>query len=259
MKKEINIMITLDNMKLISINSLYKAGLIKNGYKTTPYIYKTGEAKKFEAIVHEQLRAVDWTDHIEWITKTKQFNITNQYILKSGIGRRDVSNFTKLSDDTIVKFIKNELKISKFDDRLFVEEHLFKSIIPGGNKEYLCVSLKPSDFNVRFDYIEKPEKIYLHSPYPKGLKTAWSKEKIYDVEPKDYNTDLWLISDPELSPILTSKIIQSLYAHREKGYCIVGVKNDLEKEVFEPIVEGHGNLIVTEQENLLEVIKKLRE
>lgn len=256
MKEEINIMITLEGIKLISVNALYKAGMIKRGGKYTPYIYKCSEAKKFEALVHDQLRAIDWNPHIDWITKTKQFCITNQYILKSGIKSRDVSNFTKLSDDVITRFIKSELGISNFDDAKFVEEHLYKSIIPGGNKEYLCVSLHPSNFDVIFNHIEIPEKILLHSPdYPKGMKTSWSKEKIYlDPTKKGYNTDLFLIQDP-LTPMQSSEIIQSLIKHQDSGYCIV-VGDPQYKEVFKPFMEGYSNLVYTD--DLIPTVKKLR-
>lgn len=251
-------MITLEGIKLISVNALYKAGMIKKGGKYTPYIYKCSEAKKFEALVHDQLRAVDWTPHLDWLRNTKQFCITNQYILKSGIKSRDLSNFTKLSDDVIVKFIKNEIGVSNFDDAKFVEEHLWKSILPGSDKEFLCVSLKPSNFDVRFDHIEVPEKILLHLPdYPKGLKTSWSKEKIYlDPNKKGYNTDLWIIQDP-LTPMQSSVVIKSLVEHQGSGYCIV-VTDPKNEQVFKPFIEGHSNLVLTTMDDLLPTIKKLR-
>lgn len=260
MKEELNIKITLEGVKLISVNALYKAGMVRKGGKNVPYIYKCSEAKKFESLVHDQLRSIDWSSHIDWLTKTKQFCITNQYILKSGIKSRDVSNFTKLSDDVVVKFIKNELGVSSFDDSKFVEEFLFKSILPGGNKEYLCISLKPSTFDTRFDHVEVPEKIFLRAPdYPKGMKTTWSKEKIYlDPDKKGYNTDLFLVQDP-LTPIQSSEIIQSLVKHQEQGFCIVVMSDPgTQEQVFRPFCSG-GRCILTTMDELIPSIKKLRD
>ena len=259
MKKELNIKITLEGIKLISVNALYKAGMVKKGGKNVPYIYKCAEAKRFEALVHDQLRVLDWTPHLDWLKETKLFSVTNQYILKTGIKTRDVSNFTKLSDDVIVKFIKNELGVTNYDDSKYCEEHLYKSILPGSNKEYLCISIKPSEFDVRFDHIEVPEKILLHaSDYPKGMKTSWSKEKIYlDPTKKGYNTDLFLIQDP-LTPMQSSEIIQSLIKHQEQGFCIVVMSNpEQQEQVFKPFCTGGRGILIT-QDKLISTIQKLR-
>ena len=258
MKKEINITITLEGIKLISVNALYKAGMVRRGGKNVPYIYKCAEAKKFESLVHEQLRALDWTPHLEWLRETKQFSITNQYILKSGIKSRDVSNFTKLSDDVIVSFIKNELGVSNYDDAKYCEEHLFKSILPGSNKEYLCVSIKPSNFDTRFDHIEVPEKILLRAPdYPKGLKTLWSSYKIYlDPTKKGYNSELHVVNDP-LTPMQCSEIIQSLVKYQDHGFCIVILDRPEQEQIFKPFCSG-GHGVLTTKDELIRTLSDLR-
>ena len=51
MEKEIKIFITLDSMKIQSINSMYKAGLISRNGKKVPYIYKSAESKKVSDIM----------------------------------------------------------------------------------------------------------------------------------------------------------------------------------------------------------------
>ena len=53
-KKEINIILSLKN-KLISVNDLYKAGILPRGGKQVPYIYKNPRAKTLEADAIAQL------------------------------------------------------------------------------------------------------------------------------------------------------------------------------------------------------------
>jgi hypothetical protein len=45
MKKEINLIITLEKLKLISVNALYNAGLMYKAGRPVPYIYKSADAK----------------------------------------------------------------------------------------------------------------------------------------------------------------------------------------------------------------------
>lgn len=156
---EVKIFITLDKLKIQSINSMYKAGLIYRGGKQVPYIYKSAESKKVADIMLESLRAINWTEHLGWLSKTLQFTVTQNYIFKSGISRRDTGNCEKLISDVLVRFIRDELGIAEFDDSKFTDLHLYKSIIPGGEHEYICISIKPSMFNTRFDLVPKPQNI----------------------------------------------------------------------------------------------------
>ena len=130
MEKEIKIFITLDSMKIQSINSMYKAGIIARGGKKVPYIYKSAESKKVADIMTEALRGIDWTPHLNWLKETSQFTVTQNYVFKAGISRRDTGNCEKLISDVLVRFIHNELGISGFDDSKFTDLHLYKSIIP---------------------------------------------------------------------------------------------------------------------------------
>lgn len=212
MKKEIQILITLEKgLKLVSVNSLYMAGLLYKAGKPVPYIYKASQAKRFEAIVDDQLRAVDFSEHMDWLRETKQFTMTQQYILKSGVSRRDCGNFEKLSTDVITRFFKNELGLVDFDDSMFSDLHLYKSVIPGGDNEYLLIKISPSGFNMRFDLTPKPEYIWIFGrsldqitaflpPLPKRLlkkeKYLYPAEydkadtKVYILRPTDYNATL---------------------------------------------------------------------
>lgn len=157
--KEVKVFITLEKLKIQSINSMYKAGMIYRNGKQVPYIYKSAESKRVADIMTDALRAIDWTEHLGWLNETPQFTVTQNYVFKTGISRRDTGNCEKLISDVFVKFIKNELGISSFDDSKFTDLHLYKSIIPESDHEYICVSIKPSTFNTRFDVIPKPENI----------------------------------------------------------------------------------------------------
>ena len=234
--KELKIMITLDKVKLISVNQLYRAGIIMRGGKQVPYIYKNAEAKRTENIITEQLRAIDFSEHLDWLKETKLFTVTNQYILKTGISRRDVSNFTKSADDTLVRFIKNELGISHFDDSEFTDEHLYKSIIPGSAHEYLCISIKPSNFNMRFDQVLKPQQILIHPSSQDYEESKEFKKKLkkdlglaYQIEGKakkikDHDTDIFFINTNNKSGIdIISDIMDYLYSgHKDGGFTYYG-------------------------------------
>lgn len=181
MEKEVKIYITLDKLKIQSINSMYKAGLICRNGKQVPYIYKSAESKRVSDIMTAALRALDWTPHLDWLTKTPQFTVTQNYVFKSGISRRDTGNCEKLISDVLVKFIHGELGISSFDDSKFTDLHLYKSIIPGGEHEYICISIRPSLFNTRIDLIPSPSCISYEFDMPGGMKIKdikdWHKEK----------------------------------------------------------------------------------
>ena len=258
MKKEINFTITL-NGKIQSINNMYKAGLTYRGGKPTPYIYKSAEVKKMTKSIGESLRALDWTPHIDWLTETKYFSMTQNYVFKSNLGKRDTGNCEKSITDEIFRYVHDDLGISSFNDNKVSDIHLYKQILPGSNYEYICVSIKPSDFDVRFDHIEVPEKVLLHTDYPKGLKTMWSSNKIYlDPSKSGYNTDLFLIQDP-LTPMQCSEIIQSLVKHQERGFCIVVMSDPkIQEQIFKPFCEGSHGILLPSQEELIPTLKKLR-
>jgi hypothetical protein len=180
MEKEIKIFITLGQMKIQSINSMYKAGLISRGGKKVPYIYKSAESKKVSDIMTEALRGIDWTPHLEWLKETPQFTVTQNYVFKTGISRRDTGNCEKLISDVLVRFIHNELGIEGFDDSKFTDLHLYKSIIPGAQHEYICISIKPSMFNTRIDQTPSPTCIQYNFPLPESLTLKELKTKHKD-------------------------------------------------------------------------------
>lgn len=158
--KQLNFVLATDS-KIVSINSLYGA---KIGYKAGrpfPQLYRSQAAMRFEREVRDQLLALrldqEW---VEWFKTTKHFSMTVNFILRTGISRRDVSNCDKALIDTITRFIKFDLGCEDFDDSLFSDVHFYKSTIPQGSKEYCCVQITESTHEMRFDIIPKPERLW---------------------------------------------------------------------------------------------------
>lgn len=283
MNQEIQILITLDSgIKLVSVNSMYQAGMLLRNGRQVPYIYKTSQAKRFESVVDNQLRAVDFGPHMDWLRSTKQFTMTQQYILKSGASRRDCGNFEKLCTDTITRFFVNELGIEDFDDSMFSDLHLYKSTIPGGENEYLLIKISPSKFNMRYDIIPKPAKIWISGctqdeitaflpPLPKKLK---KKEHYLLAAEKEQADTLIYILQPTpftpISPTLTlaiyKDIVEAVYSGF--GFVYVGVLGEKEAwqtgewEQIEWLMgearvdyKGVRVEVIEKQEDLLEWIK----
>ena len=238
MNKEIQILITLEKgLKLVSVNSLYMAGLLYKAGKPVPYIYKASQAKRFEAIVDDQLRAVDFSEHMDWLRETKQFTMTQQYILKSGVSRRDCGNFEKLATDVITRFFKNELGLEDFDDSMFSDLHLYKSVIPGGDNEYLLIKISPSVFNMRFDIEPKPTKIWIHGrsldditaflpPLPKKMKKK--EHYLLAADHEEADTKVYILRPTEFIP-LPATLIPAVYkdvleaAYSGAGFVKIGI------------------------------------
>lgn len=61
----------------------------------------------------------------------------------------------------MTRFIREDLGIEEYDDKLNVEISAVKSIIPKSQHEYACITLSESNFNVRLDQIETPHRFFL--------------------------------------------------------------------------------------------------
>ena len=202
--------------------------IYRNG-KHVPYIYKSAESKRVADIMTEALRAIDWTEHLKWLNETPQFTVTQNYVFKTGISRRDTGNCEKLISDVFVKFIKNELGIDSFDDSKFTDLNLYKSIIPDSDREYICVSIKPSSFNTRFDIVPRPENILyqfkleeiynikeikkLHKE--KDLRFKFQSGETNFRKADHYNTEV-IILDPHL-PDFPERLIELMRKISELG------------------------------------------
>lgn len=162
-EKTLNLILTVSS-KLISVNELYKAKIVNSCGRSYPALYKNPKAVKVSTEIRNQLLAVDFSEYMNWLSDTKNYAITINFVLKSGITQRDCANFEKIMCDDLVKFIKNDLGISHFDDSEFLEVHLIKSIIPNAKNEYALIQLKESRHDIRFDHVDTPEKIFLAGP-----------------------------------------------------------------------------------------------
>lgn len=201
MNKPFNFLLTLKKEKILSVNALYLAGLKKIGGKNIPYIYKNPKSAAIENEIREQLKAIDFTDWMDFFSKTKYFSITISFILKANVMRRDVQNLDKHLIDVITKYIHDDLGISSFDDSLFLDVYFTKSIIPKSSSEYVAVQIRESKHNLRFDVIDVPENIYLPDPdLKKGFKKIAKEEsmevKFYSkIEEKEKcNTEIEFLS-----------------------------------------------------------------
>lgn len=243
MKKELKFFLTVSE-KIISVNSLYLAGMKYINGKPKPYIYRNPKADKIEHEILEQLRAVDFSEYIDWIKNTKQFTLTISFILKTNVTKRDVENLPKQISDTITKFIKNDLGIDKFDDSLFTSVHFYKSVIPKAKKEYCCVQLAESKDNLRFDIVDEPKRFFLggtcagstwrdeiipilkerKKEYFNPVVEDWTEEciEIENIEKTEKcDTHLYILT-PQMSGVYSvAEIIDSIWSCITKGYGFV--------------------------------------
>lgn len=188
MSKELNLLLTLTHEKIISVNALYKAGIKCVAGKNIPYIYKDPKAAIIESELRDQLKAVDFSEYLNFFRKTKYFSITISFILKANVMRRDVQNLDKCIIDILTKYIHEDLGIETFDDSLFLDVYFTKSIIPKASNEYIAVHIKESTHNIRFDILEKPEKIYCSDS---------NSLKIIKKKSKDLGLKIKYFSDPD--------------------------------------------------------------
>lgn len=255
---ELRLLITTKE-KITSTNSLYNAGLKYVGGKPRPYIYKSQKANKFTLEVIEQLRAVDFSNYIDWLRNTKQFDITISFILKSNVTRRDVQNLDKLLIDIITKFIKEELGVESFDDSLFSSVHFYKSIIPKSEHEFICISMVESRTNLRFDKIDKPEKIYIGNIVEESVRKDIIKElklkkiKYTDNKEKECecNAKVYILT-PRSNTLLydIGLIVNSVWEciSSETGFIFIGISD---------IDQWSNENTKSQIENLISLIKSI--
>lgn len=276
MKKEIKILITLSR-KFISVNALYNCRVQYIGGKPRAVMYKNPEANKVEAEIRNQLLAVDFSDYKEWLRDTEQFELELKFILKRNVSRRDVSNEIKHLEDDWVRFVVNDLGIENYDDSKHVKVVAEKYTMPGADNEYALLTLRESKANIRYDKIQKPEKIWINSlsaeettallpPLPKKLK----KKERYLVW-ADYDTAdtkiYFLSPDNKISPLMAGKIYKDIIStSREDGkFLCIGIlpgNNDeeiidwLKEEISE--VNTRNNIIMDEIEKKEDILKWIK-
>lgn len=240
-KKELKFVLQLKG-NFISVNDLYKARVVYKYGKPVASIYKNSKAKEQEHEIREQLRALDLEEYKEWLKETKQFKIHIQFVFKKNIIKKDVENYLKAINDQIVNFFRDDLGIENYDDSKYVEVSAVKCIIPKADHEYACVSLTESEFNIRLDQIEKPERFFLGGTCG---NSNWREELIPELEKKGFTYFNPVVSDwtPECIEIenieKTEKCNTHLYiiTPEMKGvYSIAEIINS----VWSCIIKGKG-------------------
>jgi len=89
-KHEISII--LGARKILSVNALYSARLIYTKGRPCATIYKSGEAKRTEDYIKEQVRLLDIPVNYPWVNKDTLFRMNINVIFNSGYLMRDLDN-----------------------------------------------------------------------------------------------------------------------------------------------------------------------
>lgn len=257
-KKKIRILLDLTN-PIVSVNAMYAAKVASNKKYAT--LYKTKKAKDFEREARGQFKAVDLSEHLEWLRDTEYFTCKFTFIFKRAVTRRDVTNSVKLIEDSWVRFLNEETGLTEYDDAQHAQVLLQKAVLPGAKSEYIIFEIEPFKGSVRFDEEVRPEYIFLGgtcagsswrdeiSPEleKRGFKLFnpvvenWTKEcqEAEEQAKTECDTDLYLIT-PEMKGVFSiAEMIDSAYRKGSSGgFCFVGIlgkEEDWGKSQFESL------------------------
>ena len=282
MSKELKVLLTLEGSKFVSVNAMYAARVVYAGGRTVAAIYKTTEAKKVASQIRSQLFGVDFSEYIDWLKETKQFELSLKFILKRKNTHFDVSNLLKLTEDAWVRFVADDLGIEGYDDSMHIRVVAEKKLIPGADHEYAVLVLREYRANIRYDVEPKPERIWFSGwdldkitaflpPLPKRLlkKEKYQVASEYDkADTKVYilQPDTLTQLDPTLIPTIYKDVLEAIY--NNFGFVYVGVIGGKEewketewKQIEWLMNEAKGDYkgvrveIIEKQEDLLEWIQ----
>lgn len=190
MKNQLNFIIGAK--KILSVNALYSSKIIYNAGRPISTIYKTGEAKKVEEYIKEQVRLLDVPKNYTWINKNTLFKLTLTVVFRNGLLMRDLDNTQKLVIDGIFRALG-------LNDSHIVEICANKCVCPDISEEKICVSLEEvSNLNkLKFNYIPSPEVIWCEENLDyKELPKRKTKGTIYRTSDKELANTLVYILDP---------------------------------------------------------------
>lgn len=160
MKKPNSIQFILSASKILSVNSLYNAKIVGNGKKSFATIYKSGQAKKTEAYIKDQVQAI--RELPSWIKKETKFDMVITVIFRSGLLRRDLDNTIKLIQDGIFRALG-------INDSHVMSIKAYKTLCPDIPEEKVCIQLSEAVGEPRFDKLTEdlpsPERIFLGGTY----------------------------------------------------------------------------------------------
>lgn len=269
-----------DNIKVIikikdgfvSTNELYAARVNYSGGRPHAQVYKTPRAVAADRVIKDQLRAVDWTDYIDFLSNTRKFKLVIQIVMKSNVNRKDLSNALKALEDSWTSFVHDELGIKTYDDRLHVEIYAYKSTIPGIEEEIAFIQVSESNFNMRFDQLEKPEQILFHfegdstwetKEFKKEFKALGLKYQLCNTDKKikDHNTDVYFVNyDEETFMEKLIDLMDILYSKKDSGFCYVGILGNPKDSVVDKINSLGGSTIkAMKLEKHIDIIKLFKD
>lgn len=267
--KELNVVIKTKS-KIVSINSLYGVKIIYKAGRPIPQMYRSAGAMAFEREIRDQLIALklgqDW---IDFFSNTRSFSMTVNFILRTGISRRDVSNMDKALIDTVTRFIHDDLGVETFDDSLFADVHFYKSLLKSGANEYCCIQIKESTHNLNFSSSPKPDKVWFSSGDIVVEKPKRKKKDINYIETvtnkEDADTLVYIITpETKIEPSLFIDITKTIdrINYLESGFVYVVFKDVDDIPGFEDIraeinkLGTHGRMEkVNKVEDVLEWMK----
>lgn len=212
MKHESHIInFVLEVSKVLSVNSIYNAKLVYNGGRPLATIYKSGEAKRTEEYIKEQVRALDVSKNFPWVNKDTLFKLTIKVIFKHGFLSKDLDNVLKLLQDGIFRALEiNDSHVMSIDAD--------KYLLPSSGDEKIIVSLQEVDkINYTLNIARHSENIWFGSeekiefdPIPKRKKSGVNYYmEVTDKEEAD--TIVYLLTNSTtLTPNLYTDIIQDL-------------------------------------------------
>jgi Holliday junction resolvase RusA-like endonuclease len=122
-----------------SVNAIYQP--IKKGKFLG--MMKTQIAREFEHVVYTQLKQIDFTSAAPWLHPHLNYDLTLNFLLKTGFYKRDCSNMIKLTEDCIFRHLK-------LNDSRVVKGVQYKSFIPSSKVELILVKLSESKYDVNY-------------------------------------------------------------------------------------------------------------
>lgn len=233
MKNQLNFIIGAK--KILSVNALYSSKIIYSSRGPISTIYKTGEAKKVEEYIKEQVRLLDVSKNYPWITNKTLFKLTLTVVFRNGLLLRDLDNTQKLVIDGIFRALG-------LNDSHIVEINANKCLCPDISEEKICVSLEEvSNLNkLKFNYIPSPEVIWCSDILDnyKDLPKRKTKGVIYKTNDKTKANTIIYILDPQIgiSYNTLGNIREDLmYVSREIKLAyvfILGTENDWGEKIW---------------------------
>lgn len=202
-----NISLVLSARKILSVNSIYAAKIVYRGSRQIPTIYKSGEAKKTEEYIKEQIRALDVSNNFPWITKDTKFKMTIKIVFSSGFLLRDLDNTLKLVQDGIFRALD-------INDSHVIFINASKLYYPGMSDEKIYVNLEECyEKDFRLDINTHPENIYNQSdlifePIPKRKKKG--VRYFRDVDHDNADTYIYVLDPDTITPDKYNDCLQDL-------------------------------------------------